>query len=67
MGSESSSLLSGGTGLVLALVSCLIVAWGVGHVVGRFGPKVGFGAATAQRLVTLIVFLSLALLVVLRG
>lgn len=67
MESESSGLLSGGVGLALALVSCLIVAWGVGRFAGRYGPKLGFGVATTQRLATLLVFLGLAFLVVSRG
>jgi hypothetical protein len=67
MDSGSSGLLSGSVGLALALVSCLIVAWGVGRFAARFGPKLGFGIATTQRLATLLVFLGLAFLVVSRG
>jgi hypothetical protein len=67
MASGSSGLLSGSVGFALALLSCLIVAWGVGRFAGRLGPKVGFGVATMQRLATVVVFLLLVFLVVSRG
>jgi hypothetical protein len=67
MESSTPGLFAGTTGLALALLSCLIVAWGVGRLASRLAPKSGFGPLTLQRLVTLIVFLALAFLVVSRG